>query len=57
MATGCLSKINQPKFKDMHLFKGPILHTGKWPHEKVNLKNKKLVLLEQAHLQYKLFPK
>ncbi len=45
MATGCLSKINQPKFQDMHLFKGPILHTGKWPHEKVNLKNKRVGII------------
>ena len=40
MATGCLSKINLPKFKNLNSFLGPIYHTGEWPHKKVNLKNK-----------------
>ena len=40
MATGCLSKINLPKFKNLNSFLGPIFHTGEWPHKKVNLKNK-----------------
>ena len=40
MATGCLSKIHQPNFKNLKSFTGPIYHTGEWPHKKVNLKNK-----------------
>jgi len=40
MATGCLSKIHQPNFKNLESYTGPIYHTGEWPHKNVNLKNK-----------------
>ena len=40
MATGCLSRLNKPNFKNLESFKGEIYHTGNWPHHKVNLKNK-----------------
>ena len=45
MATGCLSKINQPKFKNLSSFKGSIYHTGEWPHKKVDLKNKNVGII------------
>jgi len=36
LATGCLSKPNKPVVAGMETFKGPIYHTGEWPHEGVD---------------------
>jgi cyclohexanone monooxygenase len=36
MAVGCLSAPNRPAFQDMNDFRGPIYHTGEWPHEGVD---------------------
>jgi len=36
MAVGCLSAPNQPQFEGMSDFRGPIYHTGQWPHEGVD---------------------
>ena len=36
MAVGCLSAANRPPFKDIEDFRGPIHHTGEWPHEGVD---------------------
>jgi cyclohexanone monooxygenase len=36
MAVGCLSAANRPPFPDMEAFRGPIYHTGEWPHEGVD---------------------
>jgi cyclohexanone monooxygenase len=36
MAVGCLSAANRPPFKDIEAFRGPIHHTGEWPHEGVD---------------------
>jgi cyclohexanone monooxygenase len=36
MAVGCLSAPNQPQFTRMSDFRGPIYHTGQWPHEGVD---------------------
>ncbi|PPR16112.1 MAG: Phenylacetone monooxygenase [Alphaproteobacteria bacterium MarineAlpha9_Bin3] len=40
MATGCLSTLNKPNFKNLKSFNGDILHTGNWPKHNVNLSNK-----------------
>ncbi len=40
MATGCLSSTNTPDFKGLDDFEGPIYHTGKWPHERVDFEGK-----------------
>jgi cyclohexanone monooxygenase len=32
MAVGCLSAPNRPVFAGMEEFRGPIYHTGEWPH-------------------------
>ena len=45
MATGCLSTINKPHFKNINKFNGKILHTGNWPHNKVDLKGKKVGII------------
>jgi cyclohexanone monooxygenase len=36
MAVGCLSAPNRPRFKGLEDFRGPIYHTGEWPHEGVD---------------------
>jgi cyclohexanone monooxygenase len=36
MAVGCLSAANRPPFRGREEFRGPIYHTGEWPHEGVD---------------------
>ncbi|MBR1234341.1 NAD(P)/FAD-dependent oxidoreductase [Bradyrhizobium sp. AUGA SZCCT0182] len=36
MAIGCLSAANHPPFKGREDFRGPVYHTGEWPHEGVD---------------------
>ena len=36
MAVGCLSAPNRPRFEGIEDFKGPIYHTGEWPHDGVD---------------------
>src|SRR6185312_1223878 len=36
MAIGCLSAPNRPAFAGMGGFRGPIYHTGEWPHDGVD---------------------
>jgi cyclohexanone monooxygenase len=36
MAVGCLSAPNRPSFKGLKDFRGPVYHTGEWPHEGVD---------------------
>ncbi|MDR6998415.1 NAD(P)/FAD-dependent oxidoreductase [Neobacillus niacini] len=39
---GCLSASNVPNFKGLDRFEGEWYHTGRWPHEKVDLKGKRV---------------
>ncbi|MDB5652572.1 MAG: cyclohexanone monooxygenase [Tardiphaga sp.] len=36
LATGCLSNARVPEFKGMGDFRGPVYHTGHWPHATVD---------------------
>ena len=36
LATGCLSNARKPDIKGLASFKGPVYHTGNWPHEAVD---------------------
>ena len=36
MAIGCLSAPNRPRFSGIEDFRGPIYHTGEWPHQGVD---------------------
>ena len=36
MAVGCLSAPNRPRFAGIEDFRGPVHHTGEWPHEGVD---------------------
>ncbi|WFU78812.1 NAD(P)/FAD-dependent oxidoreductase [Bradyrhizobium sp. CIAT3101] len=36
LATGCLSNARRPDINGLENFKGPVYHTGNWPHEDVD---------------------
>ena len=36
LATGCLSNARKPDIKGLESFKGPVYHTGNWPHDEVD---------------------
>lgn len=42
MATGCLSTTKQPEVPGIDSFAGPVLHTGRWPHEPVDFSGKRV---------------
>ena len=42
MATGCLSSANVPSFPGRDSFRGLMLHTGSWPHERVDFTGKRV---------------
>ncbi len=42
MATGCLSVPVEPKIPGAERFRGEIYHTGRWPHEHVDLGGKRV---------------
>ncbi|MDP6707279.1 MAG: NAD(P)/FAD-dependent oxidoreductase, partial [Alphaproteobacteria bacterium] len=45
MALGCLSAANKPPFEGMETFKGPIYHTGEWPHEGVDFTGRRVAVI------------
>ncbi|WP_407184446.1 flavin-containing monooxygenase [Bradyrhizobium centrosematis] len=36
LATGCLSNARKPDIRGLESFKGPVYHTGSWPHQEVD---------------------
>ncbi len=42
MATGCLSVPVEPKITGAERFRGEVYHTGRWPHEPVDLTGKRV---------------
>jgi cyclohexanone monooxygenase len=42
MATGCLSSANLPRFPGMETYRGELYHTGRWPHEGVELSGQRV---------------
>ena len=45
MATGCLSSTNTPAIPGRETFAGPMLHTGRWPHEPVDFTGKRVAVI------------
>jgi cyclohexanone monooxygenase len=45
MATGCLSVPNKPEIAGADEFTGQTLHTGLWPHEPVDLTNRRVGII------------
>ncbi|QPF89695.1 flavin-containing monooxygenase [Bradyrhizobium commune] len=45
LATGCLSNARKPEIKGLESFKGPVYHTGNWPHEPVDFTGQRVGLI------------
>ena len=45
MASGPLSKPNTPAFKGLETFAGPVLHTARWPSDKVDFSGKRVAII------------
>ncbi|MEQ9491303.1 MAG: NAD(P)/FAD-dependent oxidoreductase [Alphaproteobacteria bacterium] len=45
MATGCLSKPHIPDIEGLDSFKGPVIHTGRWPKEPVEIEGKRIAVI------------
>jgi cation diffusion facilitator CzcD-associated flavoprotein CzcO/acetyl esterase/lipase len=45
MATGCLSAPKPPEIDGVKDFKGEVYFTGRWPHDGVNLKGKRVAVI------------
>ena len=45
MGTGCLSVPKEPDIKGHDSFKGRTIVTGRWPHEKIDFKGKRVALI------------
>ena len=45
MATGCLSSANIPDFPGRDSFEGATYHTGRWPHEGVDFRGKRVAVI------------
>ncbi len=56
MASGCLSTANLPEIEGMDSFAGPIYHTGRWPHEPVDLAGKRVGVVGTGSSAIQLIP-
>jgi cyclohexanone monooxygenase len=45
MAVGCLSSANRPEFPGLAQFGGRVLHTGEWPHERVDFSGQHVAVI------------
>ncbi|MHC2292713.1 flavin-containing monooxygenase [Bradyrhizobium barranii] len=45
LATGCLSNARKPDIKGLESFKGPVYHTGSWPHEPIDFTGQRVGLI------------
>ncbi len=45
MATGCLSTANLPDIPGRDSFRGATYHTGRWPHEEVDFRGKRVAVI------------
>jgi cyclohexanone monooxygenase len=45
MATGCLSVRKEPEVPGAQTFAGPVRHTGRWPHEGVDVTGKRVAVI------------
>jgi cation diffusion facilitator CzcD-associated flavoprotein CzcO len=56
-AIGALSAANIPKFKGIENFQGEWYHTGRWPHEEVNFKGKRVGVIGTGSSGIQIIPK
>jgi len=56
MATGCLSSPKPPEIDGVKDFKGEIYFTGRWPHQGVDLKGKRVAVIGTGSSGIQLIP-
>ncbi|MDA0239990.1 MAG: NAD(P)/FAD-dependent oxidoreductase, partial [Proteobacteria bacterium] len=56
MATGCLSAANTPDFEGLDSFTGRTFHTGRWPHEKVDFKGRRVGVIGTGSSGVQIIP-
>jgi cyclohexanone monooxygenase len=56
MATGCLSTANFPSFPGQEKFAGRILHSGRWPHEEVDFRGKRVGVIGTGSSAIQMIP-
>ncbi len=56
MATGCLSAANVPDLAGLDDFEGTVLHTGRWPHEPVDLRDRNIAVVGTGSSGIQLVP-
>ncbi len=56
MATGCLSTTNFPSFPGQEKFGGRIIHSGRWPHEKVDFRGKRVGIIGTGSSAIQMIP-
>jgi cation diffusion facilitator CzcD-associated flavoprotein CzcO len=56
MATGCLSTTNFPAFAGQEKFRGEIYHSGRWPHEKVDFRGKRVGVIGTGSSAIQMIP-
>lgn len=45
MAVGCLSSANRPQYPGLSQFSGRVLHTGEWPHERIDFSGQRVAVI------------
>ena len=56
MATGCLSTPYEPAYPGLEDYQGDIYHTGKWPHEEVDLSGKRVGIIGTGATAIQIIP-
>jgi len=57
MASGCLSAPHLPEIEGVEQFKGHVLFTGRWPHEEVDLRGKRVAVIGTGSSGIQVIPK
>jgi cyclohexanone monooxygenase len=57
MATGCLSVVKQPEFPGLADFAGDWYHTGRWPHDPVDLAHKTVAVIGTGSSGIQVIPR
>ena len=56
MATGCLSVPRRPPFKGLEGFEGEWYHTGRWPHEEIDFRGKRVGVVGTGSTAIQVIP-
>ncbi len=56
MATGCLSVPRRPPFEGLERFEGEWYHTGQWPHEEVDFRDKRVGVVGTGSTAIQVIP-